>query len=124
MSRVIKFRGFDPVKKEFRFADICETDEMSEWITWENPIDSPSNTGVGFDIDQFTGLTDLDCVEMYADDIAYVEGLGNCLVKICPHYGVVFCDHVGQEVPVVDCLAERDDFKIVGNIHQHPELLK
>ena len=67
--RDIKFRAFDPINKIMRFADICDLDEMSEWVTWENPTDSPSNTGVGFEIMQFTGLTDKNGVDIYVGDI-------------------------------------------------------
>lgn len=77
--RLIKFRAWDTVKKEIRFADICEVDEMSEWITWENPIDSSSNTGVSWEIMQFTGLTDKNGVDIY--EKMEIDGLYNVVFK-------------------------------------------
>jgi len=72
---------------------------------------------------QFTGLHDYDGVEMYEDDVAKVEGLGKCVVAICPNYGVIFIDWEGQEVPVIDCISEQDQFRIIGNVHHNPEWL-
>lgn len=73
---------------------------------------------------QFTGAFDLHSNELYEDDICYVEGLGNCRVGIRHFYGVTFYAIDGQECPLIDCMAENDSFKRIGNIHENPGLLE
>ena len=126
MNRIIKFRAFDSVNKEFRFADICETDEMSDWITWENPIDSPSNTGVGFDIDQYTGLKDKNGVEIYEGDICVNES-GRVAKVIWFDSGSCFdfiaLNEVGDSYGY-SAHPARYKLSVIGNIYENKELLK
>ena len=140
--RDIKFRGFDPVNKEMRFADIYETDEMSEWITWEEPEDSPQNRGLHFEIMQFTGLQDKNGVDIYEGDIVKSSG-NNSLYFIS--FGLhsltgFYFDEEGEEVSCTGFFCSRqgsypDDIEslcnksniyleVIGNIHQNPELLE
>ena len=73
---------------------------------------------------QFTGLTDINGVEIYEGDIVYVSGHGSCEVKICPYYGVTYTDSDDYAEPHADCAAELDYPTVIGNIYQNPELLK
>ena len=73
---------------------------------------------------QYTGLKDKEGADLYEDDVCNVEGLGLCVVAICPMYGAIFKTKDNQEAPLIDCDAESDLYEKVGNIHQNPELLK
>lgn len=83
------------------------------------------NTVSGLDckVMQFTGVKDKNGVEIYEGDICRVDGLGNCEVDICKFYGSVFKKD-GCESLIVDSVAEQDEFKVIGNIYENPELLK
>lgn len=72
---------------------------------------------------QYTGLQDKKGNDIYEDDICTVAGIGLAIVETCPYNGTQFKTLDGYDVPVIDCVAEDDDFEIVGNIHQNPELL-
>jgi uncharacterized phage protein (TIGR01671 family) len=77
-----------------------------------------------FSIMQFTGLTDINGVEIYEGDIVSVAGHGNCEVKITSYLGVVYVDTDGYEATHYDCADELDYPTVIGNIYQNPELLK
>ena len=73
---------------------------------------------------QFTGFQDSKGNDIYEDDICTVAGIGLGIVEICKYNGTQFKTFDGYDVAVIDCVAEDDDFEIVGNIHQNPELLE
>ncbi len=90
----------------------------------KNKIHLLANQQSAYPVMQFTGLTDINGVEIYEGDIVLVPGEGNCEVKISAYYGVVYSDIFGYERPHADCAAELDYPTIIGNIYQNPELLK
>jgi len=124
MDRELKFRGFDPVNNKMVFADIVECEEMDEWITWENPVGSPTNTGTRFEVMQFTGLKDKDGVDIYEDDIVSSEL--NCMISAGRANYVV--GYLFDQFCVNGCSLFQNinhfDTKVVGNIHQNPELIE
>lgn len=73
--------------------------------------------------DQFTGIKHQDR-EVYEKDVYYIAGTGNCYVKICPMYGVVFRCSQGTEIPYIDELAENNIGEHLGNLYESPELLE
>lgn len=121
--RDIRFRAWDESRKrmltsakwvDFRFNNKGELDAVNF---------SPKGGLQNLPIMQFTGLQDYEDVEMYEGDVVQVEGLGKCVVSICPYNGVTFHDLNDQITPIADCLAEQDQFRVIGNIHENPELL-
>jgi len=135
MNRIIKFRAWDEQAKvmheDFRF--IKSGDEGNDWIVFTSnlqtlqsvphPLQNPYFQQQ-LKVMQFTGLSDLNKHEIYESDVVTVPGSGNCQVKICPSYGVVFVCADGYERPYIDCVAEQDHPTIIGNIYENPELLK
>lgn len=73
---------------------------------------------------QFTDIQDRKGNELCEGDICKVAGIGLGVVEICKYNGTQFKTLDGHDVPAIDCLAEDDDFEIVGNVHQNPELLE
>ncbi len=109
----IKLRFFDTLK-----ATMFTSDDMNSYEVWDCVQDERFKTML------FTDLQDKNSVDIYGGDICYVEGHGNCLVFICPLYGVSFDDYNGSEIPLVDCIAEQNLYRVIGNIHENPELIE
>lgn len=124
--RPIKFRAL-AFKNEFVYGCYVTDGKKYHAINYPNPDDENEmiNRHVNdATVGQFTGTFDSYSQEMYKNDIVDVEGHGKCLVGICPYYGVVFIDSEGNENPMIDCMAEDDSFKVIGNKHQSPELME
>ena len=131
MSRVIKFRAWD--LKEMRYdvtgLEYGVENEMSGAFLDGNYYAISNFNGDIYSktasIMQFTGLHDVNGVEIYEGDIVSVSGIGNAEIKICQCYGVCYKvsgKHGYTELPYIDCAAENDYPTIIGNIHQNPEL--
>jgi len=75
MNREIKFRAWDHVNSEMLFADFGELQDIGgDWTAWDLPLDSPTNTGTGFEVMQFTGLKDKNGADIYEGDILKLYG--------------------------------------------------
>lgn len=143
----LKFRAYDTEIKTMLFADIYEMQDIQgEWTKWDKPIDSPINTGMPFDIMQFTGLNDKNGVKAYEDDLFHGEILmghptlgssngGTYWVKCLCKIEFIGCSFKGVAIKQLNNLDMNFDVKgklkdlnssieIIGNFHQNNELLK
>lgn len=133
--REIKFRAFDPKKGMIEPYSVrtgrawiikpCRKDSpevrvdgVNYYCNWD--IDTPTE----FPLMQYTGLKDVNGVEIYESDVVYCAGHGYCMVEISPIYGVILRDSNGFENPYIDCVAELDYPIVAGNIFQNPEYFK
>lgn len=127
--RTIKFRGLNNSGKWLHGDLLQRIGNM--YILSENDIDSMDNYEVQKDtVGQFTGLLDENGKEIYEGDILLVDEFwdgetGN--VKIHNEVGIkdgcfgYIGENTGDLIPFYDSkITER----IVGNIHDNPELLK
>ena len=134
MNRVIKFRGLN-AQGEFVYGlpshDLPNStsyySEYSHRICWHLELREITNQPIkNGTLGQFTGLHDVNGVEIYESDLVTVPGIGVAEIKICPCYGVVYKANGAYgtcEVPYIDCAAENDYPTVIGNIYQNSDLL-
>ena len=107
MSRVSKYRVFNTIDKV-----------MIDKPNSPRSIDGVLTCDEDDILIQFTGLADKNGVEIYESDIVVEDGyVGVHVVKnteLAGYYPFEYCG--GGEVQVEDC-------RVIGNVHQHPELL-
>lgn len=110
--REIKFRAWDGNSMRFGGFSIHATGKLE-------PFKGLSTLKVDSEVMQFIGLTTLDGVEVYQGDIVDVKIDGErCIFEIT---FTVDRDFNGWEVTPQHI---EDGLKVIGNIHQHPELLE
>jgi hypothetical protein len=109
--REIKFRGWDG-ETMYAPQDLSQAGNAWSWLG-------------RFDVElmQYTGIMHKKR-ELWEGDVYYIAGTGNCRVKICPMYGVVFRGTDGYDSPYIDELAESNVEDFLGNIYENPELME
>ena len=134
MSRVIKFRAFDPKKgmiepysvrngkafvvKPCRKDDpVVTVDGVNFYCNWDIDV------ATDFPVMQFTGLLDTNGVEIYEGDICvwYINNLER-LGEV--YYHDQSFEMRSPSLGYIGWDANRGEIKVIGNIHQHQELLK
>lgn len=116
--RELKFRVWSEEDKEYR-PDI----KVSDLVIDIDGVPSTiySNEGDRFDIEQYTGLKDVNGNEITEGDILE-DGEGEPF----EYWVVKFKDgkFVGETQGVTEDLFELTDLEIVGTIREHPEFLE
>lgn len=110
--REIKFRAWDIIRKEY----VNLNEVMSSIPYYELFCHTPDS--LALNLEQFTGLKDRDCVDIYEGDILRVSG-SVAEVKYRPD--IAAFEGFTKLGPTV--LSSRMILKIIGNIHENKELL-
>ena len=128
MSRDIKFRAWDEDKNDWAickvFLDTTETNPREQGVDKNLILRTRSDNII---LEQYTGLKDKNGKEIYESDILRTYGEYNI-----PENREVIYSKKGYWIPLVsveyghntmdDYYSE--DFEVIGNIHENPELLK
>lgn len=117
MKREIKFRAWDEERQKMVFNPV-----------YVNPPNLDINSvfrGSTLLWMQFTGLKDKNGKECYEGDVVYFEEptFETEMLK-CPivfHEGSFCAKQPAGYIPVWDFM---EDFEVIGNIHENPELIK
>ncbi|MDP5205471.1 YopX family protein [Alishewanella sp. SMS9] len=123
MNRVIKFRQFAMGKMFYwGFGAVGDESHFSGPVSGSGvlPHKSPQM--------QFTGLHDVNGVEIYEDDILYCSltdcnGVSNKYIGKVFYQEYEFCIELDDGHWPVASFFCADKFKVIGNIYQNPELL-
>lgn len=110
MKREIKFRAWDKDDGIFRFFDIESNCDDIKWMYYNVP-------GYTEFVNQFTGLKDKNDKEIYEGDIMKTDGF-NGVVKFYQQecrFSLELKTGVNRYL--------RNDFEVIGNIFESPELL-
>tara|TARA_R110000851_G_scaffold243749_3_gene396434 strand:- start:271 stop:699 length:429 start_codon:yes stop_codon:yes gene_type:complete len=137
--RDLKFRGYDPVNNKMVFADLDETEKIESWVAWDNPVDSPTNSGTLFDVMQYIGIKDKCAREVYRGDVLRAFHFKDSDGKIhYLHHEVRWSDRFNgwfarntenksdDETGSLQMwiYAKNNEFEVIGNIYENPELIE
>ena len=109
--RGLKFRSFDEELNQFCYFDLLgEFDDHAYYLLGNK------------NVEQFAGLTDKNGVEIFEGDIVDSIGYrGEVIFEDCS-FNVDGFYYSSMDYPTM-AFSENVEFEVIGNIHQHPELL-
>lgn len=128
--REIKFRVFDQISKQMSpsFSLFGEFTMIGGVFAWLDGVRGhESNTGLlslnDLYVMQFTGLKDVNGVCIYEGDIVNFAGGDIRIVKY--DRGCFWCENDEKSKdPLWKLTHYCDEYMVIGNIHQNPELLE
>lgn len=127
MSREIKFRVWDKLEKRFDKNHHLTMDLNGRIYNLQNGAG-----GEDYEIQQFTGLTDVSNKEIYEGDIILFNDerlLIEWNSESAAFVGIIYLEHDGDQwrEPDFDAARSLDEFcgdeEVIGNIFENPTLL-
>lgn len=129
---MIKLRAWDKIQNKMLLPDNIEfINGQAYWAEASTDGNgSYSNDGkadgIGalFDLEQFTGLKDVNGKDIYVGDIArYTRWADH--VGIVRYFKPEFeLQNIGTNIDIAPILTMRHELRIIGNVHENPELLE
>lgn len=129
MSNNKKYRAWDSRNNEFAYSEKDDCFYINtKGVLFMYALPKPEDGGEtvyhkSYDVDAFTGMQDVNNVDMYQNDIASIAGIGAVVIDICPLYGVIYKTNSGNWT-YADSAGEGDYPTVVGNIFESKELLE
>jgi len=132
MNREIKFRGKSKLNNKWHFGSFVkgEAEDLDHIIAQDSDL---SGDGIDFHsvrvisktVGQYTGLKDANGVEVYEGDIieCYGEEHEVVLKAEVQFLNGCFCVQVDYDLHLISLDAFETSYVVIGNIHEHPELL-
>lgn len=139
MSRPIKFRAWVQDYKGKGNPSMVYADDTYDWAVsfygklvepYHKDFDFDEETGIsetdlGYELMQFTGLTDKNGKEIYEGDIVQDGADRVAVVKYEPaEFTADYLNQNDDGVLSLDLLAPPMTAEVIGNIHENKELLK